>query len=232
MVALASLIQTALWVLLIGAIAVRYHKVFGAILQAIQKRIEMGSELKAGPISLGPVSPQSPEQQVIKLDQEVAEALVAEEEEPQQPANPTTIRTSYLQAEDLALREIQTEFGVALSRLVQARGLEFDGFFVQDSTAYVIEVKYARRGVPRSILQQSVDRILARTGRLEWSKVRVILVVVYGDASVDLLAADQILSQWLASYGDRIIIRTYSLARLAKKYGIPLAISGEINAGN
>jgi hypothetical protein len=69
-----SLVQTVLWVGLIGGAIIWAHKPLHGILTALQKRIEAGSEIAAGPFSLKDLKPQPAEQQVEKAKAEVIQA--------------------------------------------------------------------------------------------------------------------------------------------------------------
>jgi hypothetical protein len=80
----ASLIQTILWVVLIGGAIIWAHKPLHGILTALQKRIDAGSEIAAGPFSLKDLKPQPAQQQVEKAKAEVIKAPA----EPVPPPSP------------------------------------------------------------------------------------------------------------------------------------------------
>lgn len=71
------LLQTLLWVILIGGIVIWANKPLHGILTALHKRIAGGSDITAGPFSLKDLKPQAPEQQVEKAKAEVVEAAPA-----------------------------------------------------------------------------------------------------------------------------------------------------------
>lgn len=160
---LFPLLQTVLWVGLIVGLAWRYHQHSQGILSAVQKRIETGSGVKAGWLEIqAPVLPQDAQQQVARIDQEVAE-IVGEESAAIAPITSTadenskrSIKSRYLTAEDLAFREIQSEFGVPVSRQVRIGPNRLDGFFTSAGSGYAVEVKYVKNLVNRSTLQHAV----------------------------------------------------------------------------
>ncbi|MRR17463.1 MAG: hypothetical protein EG826_13500, partial [Deltaproteobacteria bacterium] len=182
---IAPLIQTILWVALIGGIVWRYHKQIHALLESIQKRIDSGSGIKAGPFEIAAMlQPQNPEQQREKITQEISEAAKVEPTPSSTPVKlepQYDLRTRYLQAEDLALRAIQAAYNIPISRQLQVgRDMQFDGFFAKDGTAHIVEVKYAQRPYLKSQFLQVVNKIFAGIGRYGWRNVKVIFVIVYG----------------------------------------------------
>jgi hypothetical protein len=137
----APLVQTILWVGFLGLIFWYYHEIVGKLLAALHKRIEAGGAVKIGGIELTELQPQDTEQQKQKLEAEVKQASAADEPtgvnpsiQPP-PAQGPISPTRYLRAEDLALRAIQAQYGVPVSRQLRAGDLEFDGFFVVEGTA-------------------------------------------------------------------------------------------------
>ena len=225
---LAPLIQTVLWVGLIGGIVWRYHKKIHSLLEAIQKRIESGSGIKAGPFEIAAgLQPQNPEQQKKNITQEISEATEGEPSEAMPIVSPSAyaprddLRTSYLQAEDLALRAIQAEYNIPISRQLQAgRDMQFDGFFAKGGTAHIVEVKYSRRPYPTRQIQQIVEKIFAGIGRYGWRNVKVIIAIVYGDSSIDLNQEKGRLLKAVEDYEGAMEIRCFSFEQLAQQFGV------------
>jgi hypothetical protein len=225
---LAPLIQTVLWVGLIGGIVWRYSKQIHALLEAIQKRIESGSGIKAGPFEIAALlQPQNPEQQKKNIIQEISEATEVESSVTMPPISPSTfvsrddLRTRYFQAEDLALRAIQAEYNIPISRQLQAgRDMQFDGFFAKGGTAHIVEVKYSQRPYPTNQILQIVDRIFAGIGRYGWRNVKVIIAVVYGDSSIDLNQEKGRLLKAIEDYKVAVEIRCFSIEQLAQQFGV------------
>lgn len=224
---LAPLIQTGLWVALISGIVWRYHKQIHALLEAIQKRIDSGSGIKAGPFEIAAMlQPQSPEEQKGKIIQEISDATKAESMPSLSPPmlEPRDdLRTRYFQAEDLALRAIQAEYNTPISRQLQVgRDMQFDGFFAKGGTAHIVEVKYTQRPYPKSQFLQVVNRIFAGIGRYGWRNVKVIIVVVYGDSSIDLNQEKKRLINTIEDNKVTVEIRCFSFEQLARQFGVTI----------
>ncbi len=229
---IAPLIQTTLWVALIGSIVWRYHKQFGSLLDAIQKRIESGSKIKAGPFELEEtLRPQVPEQQRLELDRNISDVAESEPVGTQAPVTPSNslplqadtsiIRTRWLQAEDLALRAIQSEYGVPMTRQLQAGSdMQFDGFFAKNGTGHIVEVKYISRPNRRPVLEQTADKIFASVGRYGWRNIKLVIVLVYADDSIDLSKEKERFALRLMKYEGKVEVRCYHFNELAKQFGI------------
>lgn len=226
---IASLIQTILWVALTGGIVWRYHNQIGALLDAIQKRIESGSKIKAGPFELeGALRPQAPEQQRTELEKNVTEVNETELVGSAAPSglllpqtDTATIRTRWLQAEDLALRELQAEYGIPMSRQLKAgNDMCFDGFFIKNGTGHIIEVKYISQPNRRPVLEQIAEKIFAFAGRYGWQNIKLIIVLVYADDSIDLVKEKERFIMRLEKYEGKVELRCFSFNKLAQQFGI------------
>jgi hypothetical protein len=131
------------------------------------------------------------------------------------------LRSLYLRAEDLALREIQYEYQAPVGRQIQlGSNLEFDGAFAKNGTLHVIEIKYATSSLPRLIVEQTVTRLFSRIRSRGWKNVRVIFVVVYGASTVDLEKEKQRIADAISDHLYEVDIRCYHLDDLAKKFGL------------
>ncbi|MDD2901646.1 MAG: hypothetical protein PHU44_04365 [Syntrophales bacterium] len=222
---IASIIQTILWVGLIGAIFWRYHRQINSLLDAIQKRIEAGSGIKAGFFEISPLLSQDPEQQKKKIDEEISEVIESAEskeaiESPLSLEKLDDLRTRYFQAEDLALRAIQAEYGIPIVRQVQVgQDIGFDGFFAKGGTAHIIEVKYSQRQYRTNHIWQVLERIFARIGRYGWRNVKVILAVVYAGGSIDLEKEHGRLIEAVRGFEGAVDVRCFSLQKLAEQFG-------------
>jgi hypothetical protein len=223
---MVPLIQTVLWVGLISVILYRYHRSIEALIASLKARIDSGGGVKVGPVELAALAtPLNPEQQAKKLDEEVAQiAKVNETGHPGEIRVQTgeSVRSLYLRAEDLALREIQYEYQVTIGRQIQlGRNLEFDGAFAKDGTLYVIEIKYSgQKLLPRALIEQTISRLFSRFRDRGWKNTRVIFAVVYGDSSVPIEREQQRIADAIPEYSDKVDIRCYHLEDLAKKFGI------------
>lgn len=236
---------TSLWVALVVFIFLRYGRLIEGIFVAIKKRIEAGDRFNANAFGVSvDLQPQSPNTQKEKIEQEVAEiSLVASGGFPKLGSSPEVgdiaisggvatsevnpianysaenLRSKYLQAEDLALRELQDAFGVPLQRQMQVGDVGADGVFVLGNTMYLVEVKYAQRDVSPTIVARSVRRLLEIRTSLKWRRC-IVLAVVFGDNDVDLKAARERIQSWLIEFGDKVDVRVYQLSALEKKYGL------------
>jgi hypothetical protein len=215
---MTSLIQTFLWVGLIGIIFYRYHEQIQALLEAVQKRIQSGSGIKAGMFE---IQPQAPEQQKRKFDQEIREATgrnsSTSEESPEASAH---FRARYFQAEDLALRAIQSEYGVAINRQVRLGQFMLDGLFAKDGTGHIVEIKFRKRPSSADEIREIADRIFAATNRFQWRNIRIIIALVYDSDSIDLDKEEERLIKAVEAFGGYVDLRCYSLKQLEQQFGI------------
>lgn len=233
MAALVPLLQTALWVGLIIWLIHRYNKQVSGVLTAIQKGIAEGRPVKAGSFfELGQlIRPQGVEEQSKRIDEEVQQ-LQATGPQALTPPSPEASRRSdvslkkkYLLAEDLVMRELQSEFGAVINRSVRFGGVELDGIFVKEGNGYGVEVKFFRN-------RNSADRILLSLSRIEEALRRlglrnftiILALVCLNDAAVSPAVIEGIRARasQLGTLGTAIMIRVFPLQELADKFGIEL----------
>ena len=224
---IAPLIQTVLWVGLISGIVWRYHKQIHSLIEAIQKRIESGSGIKAGPFEIASeLQPQDPEQQKKNVTKEISETTEGEPFVKPPVSAPTLalrrdLQTRYFQAEDLALRAIQAEYDIPIGRQLQAgRDMQFDGFFARGGTAHIVEVKYSQRLYPTRQIQQIIEKIFAGVDRYGWRNVKIILAIVYEDSSIDLKQEKERLRKALEDYEEAVDVLCFSFEHLAQQFGV------------
>jgi hypothetical protein len=223
------LLQTLLWVGLIGGVIYRYHDLIESIIGSLKTRIDSGGGVKLGPVELAALAkPLAAEQQIKKLNEDVAQLVEAEKAErtvgAPPPVNKENVQAQYLLAEDLALRELQSEFQITIGRQLQIGGnLAFDGAFAKDGKLHIVEVKYSRRPLLSHMVQQTVEKILTRTRNRGWKNTRLILAVVYGDTRIDLEKEKERIANAISGYGEEVIVRCYQLSELATKFGITTA---------
>jgi hypothetical protein len=216
----APLIQTALWVILVAGIVWRFNAPIEGLLTALQKRIEAGSSIKAGPFEISDLRPQIPEKQAEKASAEIREIL----QEPatdkvENPPLPSVVRTQYFQSEDLALRAIQAEFGVPINRQVTGgQDLGFDGVFASNGTLHIIEVKYSRGRIVLDKLKQSIDQISSYAESYGWKNYKVILAIVF-ESDDDMAACYRGLTDFVSAQRVNVVLRPYSLPVLTQKFG-------------
>lgn len=228
---IAPLIQTVLWVGLVAGIVTRFHRPIHDLLVALQRRIEAGSSLEAGPFKLGAeVKPTPPVQQRQRTEEELARIVQEQFEEPmpgeappvQGAPAPTKLRSRFFQAEELALRAVQTEFNEPINRQVSiGPGIEADGAFLHNNELYLVEVKFIVR--PKNAVS-TIRRTLEHYARLFGPTRRrttvVVLALVFEHES-DVTSTTLEFEEIARETGLRVLLRGYSLKQLQATYGLP-----------
>ena len=230
---IAPLVQTVLWVGLLAVILWRFHEPIHGLLVAVQRRVEGGSNIKAGPFELTEqLKPQDLPKQKEKAALELAEALEGQPdvEQPavQPPVGPhaATLQARYFQAEDLVLRAIQAEYGATVSRQVTAGAdMGFDGAFVSNGRLNIVEVKYLSNARNLARLRVSVDHITNVISRYGWRNVQVILAVVLEDAG-EVAKMSERMQELVSQSSIPVVVRGYSFAELRQKFGVVVAQGG------
>lgn len=221
---IAPLIQTVLWVGLIAGIVWRFQSPIYGLLVALQKRIESGSNVKAGPFEItNQLKPQDANAQKEKATVEIQEAL-----ESQTPvatftqatvAPLTAIRERYFQAEDLALRAIQAEYGVPVTRQVTAgRDSGFDGVFTSGGRTSVIEVKYVLGKGQTPRIKPAIHRLTKIIQQYNWQDTQIILVLVFENED-DIKHSMELLSAAFSENAVPVHVRVFSMAHLLARFG-------------
>jgi hypothetical protein len=220
--------QTLLWILLIVGVLWKFHAQAVAVLEAIKTRIEKGSSIKAGPFELGQqdLRPQGRDQQEKLLNDKVKEVQQESSSTHTQliaNLNDSYLRNRVLFAEELAMRELQVEFDVVISRQVNiGRNFGMDGIFAKGSGGFGVEVKYVRKGLLREQLKQVVYRFQNFVQSKGWMRFTMILVVVYDGDDSQLQKQQEFLHSTLSEFQGSVLWRLYSLKQLAEKYGLSL----------
>jgi hypothetical protein len=230
---IAPLIQTVLWVALIGSIMFRFHKNIGNLLDALQRRIEEGSIVKAGPFEIGAGLRTAPlEDQRQRLEQEFSQVVASRAQNSQtaitsSPKENTQLRSRILNAEDLALRAIQDEFGVPMARQIglQGSGLLFDGMFSRLGTGYLVEVKYCPRPPEVAFLKMQVDRILRQISPEKHRYWRLLFAFVFDDPKLNIAAEQRRITEGLKSVSDSVQVFCYDLNVLEERFGITSSVA-------
>lgn len=223
---IAPLIQTVLWVGLIGGIVWRFHAPINGLLVALQKRIESGSNVKAGPFEIiDQLKPQDPNAQMEKATFEIQEALEGKTPTSFVPNTPpvtvplTEIRTRYFQAEDLALRAIQSEFGAPVSRQVTAgRDSGFDGVFTSAGRTSVVEVKYVLEKDQAPRIKPSIHRLTKIIQQYNWENIQIILALVF-EHEEDVKHSVEMLSSAFSENAVPVIVRAFTMNNLLARFG-------------
>lgn len=105
----------------------------------------------------------TPDQQRRKLNAEISSIISAmgntnnEKKKPTEEPQRNHIRTAFIVAEDLALRQLELEYGESFMRHSALEGVPFDGVWVNSDKIAGIEVKFLDVPV---LSQESVDSLL------------------------------------------------------------------------
>ncbi|MDP2450135.1 MAG: hypothetical protein Q8M93_01580 [Polaromonas sp.] len=228
---IAPLIQTVLWVGLIAGIVWRFHSPIYGLLVALQKRIEDGSSVKAGPFEISDqIKPQDPIAQKEKAAGEVQEVLQGQDLQVElgQALSPVAtesgraavMQSRYFQAEDLVLRSLQAEYGVPVNRQVTAgRDGGFDGLFLANGRTNVVEVKYfAGRGRSPAV-RMSVQRLTAAIREYGWENTQIILALVFENAE-DVKSVREMLSSAFSGNDVPVVLRVFTMDQLREQFGV------------
>jgi hypothetical protein len=195
------------------------------LLVALQRRIEAGSNVRAGPFEItDQLRPQDPNAQREKAAAEIEEAT---SDQPLTAAatnllgrasNPITER--YFQAEDLALRAIQSEYGVPMRRQVTAgRDSGFDGVFTFGEKTNVVEVKYIAPKGKSPRMRESIHRLTKIIEQYRWQNAQIILALVF-ESHEDVKHQAEILSIGFSENTVPVIPRIFTMAELEAKFGM------------
>ena len=228
---IAPLLQTLLWVGLVSGIVYRFHKPIDGLLTALQRRMEAGSTIEAGPFKLGSdVKPTPPAQQRERSENELAYIVNEQLVDPVVPGAPNLpapmvqikLRSRFFQAEELALRALQTELNAPINRQVSiGPGLEADGAFIQNDELHLVEVKFiVRPKNARSTIERTLSHYQRSFGATRRRTVVIILAVVFEFES-DVTRSTLEFQEIANSTGLRVEVRGYSLKQLQTTYGLP-----------
>ena len=233
---IAPLVQTILWVALIGAIVWRFHSPIHGILVALQRRIETGSSIKAGPFELiDQLKPQEPEKQKLKLELEQAEVDAISygleaiaDSAPSKTENTRRLERNNrlalaFQAEDLALRALQSEYGSPIRRQVTGGADSgFDGAFSSGDRTNIVEVKFiAKNNLFKRTkeLRMSLERISNAIQTYQWPNPHLILAVVF-ESEEEASRSDAGLLEAVQGSSIPVTIRPFYIGELQRRFGL------------
>jgi hypothetical protein len=224
---LAPLLQTLLWVTLIGWIVWRYQNALDDLIAAIKRRLDSGGGLKVGPLEFTPLRPLDADEQKQKINREISQLVAPAEGRLQaddtsiQIRDSKSLRQAYLRAEDLALRQIQSEFGVPIGRQVKwGVDLQFDGAFALNGTLHVIEVKYSINRLAHTQVLQFVEQFFASVGQRNWKNFKLIYAIVIDREDIDVEAERKGIAELVKNAGYDVLVRCYRLSELEKTIGV------------
>ena len=214
------IIVNAMWVGLILYAVNKYEHQFKAVLNALVLRIESGSEVKVGPVQVGPlVRPQTAAEQLQKLGEEIAEPSPdgAPIETTELPAERIS---STVEAEDLAFRALQSELGEVIHRNVKVNDVPVDGVVATtDGRIYVYEVKHFRSVPTEKILKKQLNQVRRTLEKIAATyearnRGRITGVCVFVVDAVPDPAPTDMLRQLAASQEHPIQTRVFFLSEL------------------
>lgn len=221
--------STLAWVILIAGLVIAFRHHVIAYLDILKERLEKGAKVKIGGIEIEGIAAQSTNEQVARLNAEVQQAIADREDGAAElvqhivdPQRVNRFKSVYLAAEDLALREVQTEFHTPISRNVKVGADGFDGSFTHGPFRYFVEVKLFTRSKLSTVGLRTIDVFVDTMSKYPRSVVGL-LAIVY-DADVDLIAERQNIEQMVSRGGPPIVVRTYALGALAEKYNVTISI--------
>jgi len=212
------LIQTLLWVGLIGSIIWRFNQPIYELLVALRKRIETGSDLKVGPFEITQqLTSQDITTQKTKANTELVELSRTATSTLAKPSN---LQARYYQAEDLALRAIQADYGIPISRQVTGgTDTGFDGAFSINGQLHIVEVKYTYHKISVQTIRDIINGIITSLEHYQWHNVRIILALILEDHE-NLIVSEQLLKEIAESYQFKIDIRNYVFSELQEQFGM------------
>lgn len=219
---IAPLIQTLLWVTLIAGVTWRFHGPIYGLLEALRKRVEAGSNIKAGPFEISELVPQDPESQREKAAEETQEALEAEDLTLPEKERASSTTARYYQAEDLALRAIQADYSVPVKRQVTGgRDEGFDGVFEVGGVRNIVEVKYIAGKGHNQKLKSTVHRLTHTIQQYGWPDSQIILVLVF-ESREYAQNARAVLGSAFAQNSVPVKVHTFVMSELEARFGVGL----------
>ena len=218
------LAQTLLWIVLIVGFVVWFDKPIRQILSAVQQRIATGSAVKAGWFELSELKTQAVEEQRERAQTEIAEAVADDTTANSRHGSgkSTTTSEKFLLVEDLALRALQADLGVALNRQISAgHGAAFDAAYAKGGKLHVVEVKFYPGAVATEKLRATLDRIANSLERVHWRNVQIVLVLVF-NRQEDVYLESKRVDTMLEGFSLPVHMRTYSLSELKNRFGVSI----------
>jgi hypothetical protein len=223
---IAPLIQTILWVALLAGTLWRFNKSISGIFSALQKRIESGSNIKAGPFEiteqLKPVDPSKQQEKTAIEIQEAYEVLPSNKSKSKlstQSKRVIDVRAKYFQIEDLVLRALQVEYGATISRQVTAGAdMGFDGTFVLNGRLNIVEIKYTTNAGNISRYRITLERLINSINNYAWHNVQIILAIVFENES-DIAKSNKQLREIADGLQFPVVVRCFSFSELQQKFG-------------
>lgn len=160
------------------------------------------------------------EEQKKKFEEEVAEVVAQADVRPRPLEH--EIRQRLVIAEELVMRELQSEFGVSVNRQVAFgdRDPVFDGMFVKGGEAFFVEVKLVMSEGISDRLWNSLNRLRNYVSHVHWKRARCVFAIVVGDSAQQAAIEETFARDIEARYPNFAILRVYAYEELSRKYGL------------
>jgi hypothetical protein len=219
----APVIQTLLWVGLIGFAGWKYQPHIDRLLTALQKRIDSGGAVKIGPVSLDEIKTQSEETQRADVQAAVLAAGPPAEDAHISQEAPSTPKTDILQRafllEDLAFRALQVEFKAAIARQIVIGDTELDGFVAINNQPHLFEVKYFTDRTSRMGLRRTFDRLSSLIGNMRWVDAKIVICIVFDSDDSDISSLEETFNPgYQPVTAATVIYRIYRGSDLIKRF--------------
>lgn len=131
-------------------------------------------------------------------------------------------RHAYVLAEELAIREIENEYGVSIHRQVAVgKNYGIDGVFLKNGTPIVIEIKYVRSPITlRFIAKREVERF-SKIMETMLPKPSFLFVAIVEHLTSDIIKKEkEILKVYFDNSNLPVEIKFYDFQKLKEKFGI------------
>ncbi|GHS89621.1 hypothetical protein FACS189487_10210 [Campylobacterota bacterium] len=137
------------------------------------------------------------------------------------PENSTvSIYERYLQAEDLVLRSIQSEYGAPIHRQVTAgRDSGFDGVFTSCGKTNVVEVKYIVPKDKSLRIKESIQYLTTTIQQYGWTNAQILLALVF-ESEDDVKNHAKISSIDFSKNAVPVVVRVFTMTQLKAKFGV------------
>ena len=135
----------------------------------------------------------------------------------------TDVKKSILLAEDLVLRELETEFKTSINRNVAIGShFELDGMFAKGGEGYGIEVKYLNYSTSPKAIQNVINKFSNMAAISQWKRFHLILAfVVHGGNNLNRKETlNEAIYEYVTQSKLDIDLRFYDLGSLQRKYGV------------
>lgn len=131
------------------------------------------------------------------------------------------VRHAWVLAEEFAIREVESEFGVPVQRQVAyGRDYGFDGIFHQKHKLTVLEIKYIRRPNWRPMIESAIEHLQRAKEAVKPAQAFVLAIVVDEMPIERRETETEKAKELLAASSLDIDLRVYDFADLKRKYGI------------